>query len=67
MNWVDLEGFEPSSNSLSWDTLRFLLVNVLMISQNIQFKAIFSHFEAFSSILWVANPLNTFKRLRIAF
>ena len=35
---VDLEGIEPSSNSLFWDTLRFLFVNVKMISQNTLIK-----------------------------
>ena len=36
---------------------KILVVNVVMISQNIRFKAVFSHSETFSLLLWVANPL----------
>ena len=36
---------------------KILFVNVLMIGQNIRFKAILSHFETFFLLLWVANPL----------
>jgi len=54
---VDLEGFEPSSNSLFSDTLRFLLVNVVMISQNVRFKAVLKPVQRFSRLLQVANPL----------
>jgi hypothetical protein len=35
-----------------------------MISQNVRFKAILSHFDAFLGALWVANPLSTLERLK---
>ena len=36
---------------------KILVVNVVMISQNIRFKAILSRSKTFSLLLWVANPL----------
>ena len=44
-------------------TVRFAVVNVLEISQNIRFKAIFSLSDAFSILSWVAIPLKHIKRL----
>ena len=43
--------------------LYFLVVNVVGISQNIRFKAIFSPSAAFSILSWVAIPLKHIKRL----
>lgn len=43
------------------------IVNVLMISQNTRFKAILSHSDAFSTLLWVANPLKHIERLETTF
>ncbi len=54
---MDLGGFEPPSEQLILGHAKILLVNVVMISQNIRFKAVFSHSETFSLLLWVANPL----------
>lgn len=45
----------------------FLVVNALMISQNIRFKAILSRFEAFSTLLWVADPLEHIERSETIF
>ena len=64
---VERTGVEPVSQQFTSHTLRFLLVNVLMISQNIRFKAILSHSDAFLGALWVANPLSTSKRLETTF
>ena len=55
--FVDLGGVEPPSEQLILRHAKILVVNVLMISQNIRFKAILSHSDAFSLLLWVANPL----------
>lgn len=60
---VERTGVEPVSQQFTSHTLRFLFVNASMISQSIRFKAIYSRSDAFLSILWVANPLNTLKRL----
>ena len=60
---VDLEGFELSSKQLLLRHAKILVVNVLEISQNIRFKAIFSLFDAFSILSWVAIPLKHIKRL----
>ena len=62
-NCGDNGGSNPVSDCLFWDTLRFLVVNVLGISQNIRFKAIFSPSVAFSILSWVAIPLKHIKRL----
>ena len=70
-NCGDNGGSNPVSDCLFWDTLRFLVeqtvrfavVNVLEISQNIRFKAIFSLSVAFSILSWVAIPLKHIKRL----
>lgn len=43
------------------------VVNVLMISQNIRFKAILSRFEAFSILSRVADPLKHVERLETIF
>jgi hypothetical protein len=56
MNRVDPGGIEPPSEQCILGHAKILLVNVKMISQNIRFKAIFSHSDAFSLLLWVANP-----------
>lgn len=42
---------------------KILVVNVLMISQNIRFKAIYSHSNAFSNTSWVANSFWYHRRL----
>ena len=63
MNWVDLGGVEPPSKQLLLRHAKILVVNVLGISQNIRFKAIFSLSDAFSTLLWVAIPLKHIKRL----
>lgn len=63
MNWVDLGGIEPPSKQLLLRHAKILVVNVLEISQNIRFKAIFSLSAAFSILLWVAIPLKHIKRL----
>ena len=60
---MELRGVEPLSNCLSLHMLRFLVVNVVGISQNIRFKAIFSLSDAFSILSWVAIPLKHIKRL----
>ena len=60
---VDLEGFEPSSKQLLLRHAKILVVNVVEISQNIRFKAIFSLSDAFSILSWVAIPLKHIKRL----
>ena len=39
----------------------------MMIGQNVRFKAILSHSDAFSIPLWVADPLKYFKRLKTTF
>ena len=54
---MDLGGVEPPSEQLILGHAKILFVNVKMISQNIRFKAILSHFKTFSLLLWVANPL----------
>ncbi len=64
---MDLEGVEPSSEQLILRHAKILFVNVLMISQNIRFKAILSHSDAFSIFLWVADPLKHIKRLETTF
>ena len=45
----------------------FLLENLTMISRKILFKAIFSHSEAFYTLLWSAVPLKYIKCLRKAY
>ena len=64
---VDLEGVEPSSEQLILRHAKILFVNVLMISQNTRFKAILSHSDAFSTLLWVAGPLKHIERLETTF
>lgn len=64
---MDLVVFETTSNRLSWDTLRFTLVNSTMINCSVRFKAILSHSDAFLGTLWVAIPLSTLKRLETTF
>ena len=60
---MDLGGVEPPSEQLILRHAKILLVNVKMISQNIRFKAIYKLSDAFSMLLWVANPLKHVKRL----
>ena len=64
---VDPEGFEPSSEQRTSHTLRFFFVNVLMISQNIRFKAILRLSDAFLTLLWVADPLKDLECLERTF
>ena len=64
---MDLEGVEPSSEQLISSHAKILVVNVSMISQNIRFKAILSHSDAFSILLWVAIPLKYIERLEMTF
>jgi hypothetical protein len=42
-------------------------VNVMMIGQNVRFKAILSHSDAFSTLLWVADPLKHIERSETTF
>ena len=60
---VDLAGVEPASKQLLLRHAKILVVNVVEISQNIRFKAIFSPSVAFSILSWVAIPLKHIKRL----
>ena len=55
--FVDLGGFEPPSEQLILRHAKILVVNVVMISQNIRFKAVLRRSETFSLLSWVANPL----------
>ena len=54
----DFKG-ENINNMFKLDNMFISLpcVNVMMISQNIRFKAVFSHSERILQLLWVANPL----------
>ena len=66
-NWslnqfVDLGGIEPPSEQLILWHAKILLVNSTMISRRIRFKAISGFSDAFSMLLWVANPLKHVKR-----
>ena len=62
MNWVDLGGIEPPSEQHILGHAKILFVNSTMISRRILFKAISGLSDAFSMLLWVANPLKHIKR-----
>ena len=66
-NIVDLEGVEPSSKQLISSHAKILVVNSMMISHRIRFKAILSHSDAFSTLLRAANPLKYIERLERLF
>ena len=53
---VDVRGVEPLSKQITSYTL-YILVNVLMISQNIRFKPLQSRSKAFSAASWLITPL----------
>lgn len=53
---VDVSGVEPLSKQIISYTL-YILVNVLMISQNIRFKPLQSRSKAFSAASWLITPL----------
>ena len=59
---VDLDGMPPSSEQLILEHAKILFVNSTMISRRILFKAISGLSDAFSMLLWVANPLKHIKR-----
>ena len=63
LDLVDLRGFEPLSEQHILGHAKILFVNVLMISQNIRFKAILKPSKAFYRSLWLAIPLRPNKRL----
>jgi len=53
---VDVRGVEPLSKQIISYTL-YILVNVLMISQNIRFKPLQSRSKALSAASWLITPL----------
>ena len=53
---VDVSGVEPLSKQIISYTL-YILVNVLMISQNIRFKPLQSRSKALSAASWLITPL----------
>ena len=53
---VDVRGVEPLSKQIISYTL-YILVNVLMISQNIRFKPLKSRSQALSAASWLITPL----------
>ena len=53
---VDVSGVEPLSKQIISYTL-YILVNVLMISQNIRFKPLWSRSKALSAASWLITPL----------
>lgn len=53
---VDVSGVEPLSRQIISYTL-YILVNVLMISQNIRFKPLQSRSKALSAASWLITPL----------
>ena len=59
---VDLGGIEPPSEQHILGHAKILFVNSTMISRRIRFKAISGLSDAFSMLLWVANPLKHIKR-----
>ena len=63
---VEIEGFEPSSSHFASYTLK-LFVNVLMISQNIRFKAIYVRSKTFIHIYGLAIPTYIYVRLERTF
>ena len=63
---VEIEGFEPSSSHFASYTLK-LFVNVLMISKNIRFKAIYVRSKTFIYMCWLAIPTRVYARLERIF
>lgn len=55
-------GFEPMSQWHILGHAKILFVNSTMISRRIRFKAISGLSDAFSILLWVANPLKHIRR-----
>lgn len=53
---VDVRGVEPLSKQIISYTL-YILVNILMISQNIRFKPLQSRSKALSAASWLITPL----------
>ena len=53
---MDVSGIEPLSRQIISYTL-YILVNVLMISQNIRFKPFQSRSKALSAASWLITPL----------
>ena len=64
---VDVRGVEPLSRQIISYTL-YILVNVLMISQNIRFKPLHSRSKALLAASWLITPLisyNASERIKI--
>lgn len=59
---VDVSGVEPLSKQIISYTL-YILVNVPMISQNIQFKPLQSRSKALSAASWLITPLISYGAL----
>ena len=64
---VDLGGLEPPSEQHILGHAKILVVNVKMISQNIQFRVSRTLSVIFILLSWVANPFKLYKYIRLRF